>query len=98
MGRIIIEYCGGWGYGGPANRLKKAIVEHIPGLEVECISAGKMTSKIEVYWVSGDERKAIWSNGKAATEENHKEIVNLIKQHMWAQKSSKNWKLSVKWR
>lgn len=45
MGRIIIEYCGGWGYGGPANRLKKAIAEHIPGLEVECISAGKMTSK-----------------------------------------------------
>jgi len=22
---IDIEYCGGWGYGGPANRLKKSI-------------------------------------------------------------------------
>lgn len=75
MGRIIIEYCGGWGYGGPANRLKKFIAEHIPNIEIENISAGKTTSKIEVYWVAGDERKAIWSNGKAATEENHKEIV-----------------------
>lgn len=34
MGRIIIEYCGGWGYGGPANRLKKAIAQHIPGIEI----------------------------------------------------------------
>ena len=31
MVRVIdIEYCGGWGYGGPALRLKKVLQEAFP--------------------------------------------------------------------
>ncbi len=30
MGKIYIEYCGGWGFGGPALRLKKSIMTAFP--------------------------------------------------------------------
>ena len=46
MGKIYIEYCGGWGFGGPALRLKKAIVAALPGVEIDCESAEGTTSKI----------------------------------------------------
>ena len=50
---IDIEYCGGWGYGGPANRLKKSIADSFPDVTINCHSAKGMTSKIEVAWIDG---------------------------------------------
>ena len=64
---IDIEYCGGWGYGGPANRLKKYIAESFPNATINCHSASGMTSKIEVAWIDGGQKNIIWSKGKADT-------------------------------
>jgi hypothetical protein len=38
-----------------------------------------MTSKIEVAWIDGGQKDIIWSKGKADTENNHQEIINLLK-------------------
>ena len=47
MPKIIdIEYCGGWGYGGPALRLKKYLAEAFPDLEINNHSAKGMTGLI----------------------------------------------------
>lgn len=46
MGKIYIEYCGGWGYGGPALRLKKSLIAAFPNVEIDCQSAQGMTSKV----------------------------------------------------
>ena len=46
MGKITIEYCGGWGYKGPANKLKGALAVQFPNVEIDCFSAGSRTSKI----------------------------------------------------
>lgn len=92
MGKIYIEYCGGWGYGGPALRLKKALLAAFPGVEIECESADETTSRIEVYWIEGANKKMIWSKGKAETdnEKGHNEIISLLKQ--WVNLSP-NWNM-----
>jgi len=46
MQKIDIEYCGSWGYGGPSNRLKTAILAKIPDAEISCHSAANKTGKI----------------------------------------------------
>ncbi len=46
MGKIYIEYCGGWGYGGPALRLKKSLITAFSNVEIQCESADDVTSKI----------------------------------------------------
>ena len=85
MPKIIdIEYCGGWGYGGPALRLKKIIEAAFAGVEISCHSASTMTSKIEVAWIDNGTKSIVWSKGKADTEKNHQEIVKLLKEF-------KNW-------
>lgn len=84
MGKIYIEYCGGWGFGGPALRLKKSLIQEFTNVDIECQSAYDVTSKIEVYWIEGINKKLIWSKGKADTENNHAEIIKLLKQ--WARK------------
>ncbi len=68
---IDIEYCGGWGYGGPALRLKKALQEAFPNVEINNHSASTLTSKIEVAWIEDGNKNIIWSKGKADTEGNH---------------------------
>ena len=83
---IDIEYCGGWGYGGPALRLKKVLQEAFPDVEINCHSAGGMTRLIEVSWIDGGNKQTVWSKGKADTESNHAEIAALLKQTNWANK------------
>jgi len=34
MGKILIEYCGGWGYGGPVRNLKQSISKAYPNAEI----------------------------------------------------------------
>ena len=76
MSKVIdIEYCGGWGYGGPAMRLKKSLAEAYPDVEINCHSAQGMTSKIEVAWISNGDKQIVWSKGKADTENGHQQIV-----------------------
>lgn len=64
---IDIEYCGGWGFGGPAQRLQKALKQAYPDLEVNIHSANGRTSLIEVAILDGDKKQMIWSKGKADT-------------------------------
>lgn len=80
---IDIEYCGAWGYGGPANRLKKSIAEAFPNVNINCHSAKGTTSKIEVAWIDEGQKNIIWSKGKADTENNHQEIINILKSKQW---------------
>lgn len=72
MSKVIdIEYCGGWGYGGPAMRLKKSLTEAYPDVEINCHSAKDLTSKIEVAWIEGGNKQIVWSKGRADTENGH---------------------------
>jgi len=67
--RVDIEYCGSWGYGGPANRLKKSIKEANPGVEVNCRSAQGKTGVIEVRFVDENGvQRPVWSKGKGDTD------------------------------
>lgn len=68
---IDIEYCGGWGYGGPASRLKKSLEQAFPGVEINSHSAQGMTSLIEVSWIDNGQKNKVWSKGKTDTESNH---------------------------
>lgn len=81
--KIDIEFCGGWGYGGPANNLKKAIAAKFPGVEINNHSAKGMTSKIEVGWMVNGQKKIIWSEGKQKTEQNHNTIIDLLNNSRW---------------
>lgn len=82
---IDIEYCGGWGYGGPANRVKNAIQAAFPDLKIVTHSANGMTSKIDVAWIEDSGNKTlVWTGGKAAAEGGHAQIIALIKAQKWA--------------
>lgn len=81
--KIDIEYCGSWGYGGPANRLKKSILENLPGVEVNCHSAMGKTGTIKVSWSKGGNLSTVWNKGRGETENGHAEIVALLKQNQW---------------
>lgn len=94
MGKIYIEYCGGWGFGGPALRLKKALMAAFPNVEIDCQSADGWTNKVEVYWIEGATKKLYWSKGKADTENGHNEIITLLKSAWWNRKERWNWKLN----
>ena len=84
MPKIIdIEYCGGWGYGGPALRLKKKILESYPDIEINCHSASTMTSKIEVAWIDNGNKNIVWSKGRADTENGHDQIIANLKESQW---------------
>jgi selT/selW/selH-like putative selenoprotein len=86
--RVDIEYCGSWGYGGPANRLKKSIQDANPGVEVNSRSAQGKTGKIAVRIVdSNGAITEVWANGKAETEANHAQIVAKLKaEGLWSKK------------
>lgn len=81
---IDIEYCGSWGYGGPANRLKAAIAKSYPDVEIKCHSANGATSVIEVNVVVNGTKHQIWRKGKADTENGHAAIVAAIKPLLWS--------------
>jgi hypothetical protein len=61
-------------------RLKKALIAAYPNVEIDCQSANGMTSKVEVFWIEGANKKLLWSKGKADTENGHNEIIALLKQ------------------
>lgn len=81
--KIDIEYCGGWGYGGPALKLKKAIAAKFPDVEINNHSAKGTTGKIEVGWIINGQKKIVWSDGRAKTEESHNAIIDLLKNSQW---------------
>lgn len=81
--KVDIEYCGSWGYGGPAQRVKKAIIEQLPGVEVNCHSANGKTGTIKVSWVKGGNLQTVWEKGRGDTEAGHAAIVALLKQSQW---------------
>lgn len=80
---IDIEYCGGWGYGGPALRLKKSLQAAFPNHEINTHSAHGLTGKIEVAWIEGGNKKIVWSKGKADTESKHETIIDNLKSAQW---------------
>lgn len=82
MSSIEIEYCGAWGYGGPATRLKDRLAKDL-GVSVSAHSASGVTGVIEVRWVKGGNKETIWKKGKAETEAAHDEIVQLMKKSQW---------------
>ena len=51
-----------------------------PNVEIDCASADGNTSKIEVFWIDGANKKLVWSKGKADTENGHNEIIKLLQQ------------------
>jgi len=87
MGKIEIEYCGGWGYGGPAKNLKASLAIAFSGVLIDCHSAGGKTSKIEVSWIDGGKKTIVWSKGRADTDNSHQEIAALIKKQNWLPKN-----------
>lgn len=83
--KIEIIYCGGWGYGGAALRLKQTLAGVFKGVPIECYSAKKMTRKVEVSWIKDGKKERVWGKVKADTEGGHAEIVALLKAHeSWA--------------
>jgi hypothetical protein len=56
------------------------LADAFPNVEIECESADGMTSKIEVVWIEGANKKMIWSKGKKDTENGHNEIIKLLQQ------------------
>ena len=77
--KIVIEYCGETGLGGPANKLKKSVQEAFPNVEIENKQANKCTNRIEVCWNENGGKNTVWSNSKADTEANHPKIVENLK-------------------
>ena len=81
MSKVLdIEYCGGWGYGGSAMRLKQALAERFPGVEVNCHSASSRTRKIEVAWIIDGKKNIVWSKDREETNEEHAKIYKLLKE------------------
>lgn len=76
---IEIEYCPETGLGGPALKLRKAVEQAFPGVEIEHKEAGSATSRIEVAWNVGGNRNIVWSNNKTDTEKNHATIVENLR-------------------
>lgn len=86
MVKIEIEYCGAWGYRGPSNELKEAILAALPDAEIDCHSAGKKTSTIEVFVIENGNRTSIWAKGRGDTQAGHAQIIELLKNRKWLAK------------
>lgn len=80
---IDIEYCGSWGYGGPALRLKMSIQKAFPNVAINSHSANGQTGKIVVSVVDAGKNQVVWSEGKASTENNHAKINQILKGQIW---------------
>ena len=82
--QVDIEYCGSWGYGGPATRLKDYISKNYgENLNIKTHSATGVTGTIKVSWIKGGSLDTVWEKGKAETEGAHAEILGLLKQKAW---------------
>ena len=60
-------------------RLKKAISQAFPNVEIHCHSAYAWTGKIEVSWVGGGSKYKVWSDSKSNTEGGHQEIIDALR-------------------
>lgn len=60
-------------------RLKNALAAAFPGVTINSHSASGMTSKIEVAWIDGNDKKIVWSKGKADTESGHASVIQNLK-------------------
>lgn len=81
--KIEIEYCGGWGWGGTATRLKKAVQQAFAGVDIDCHSANGWTGKVVVSWVDGANKKHVWDGGRDATDSGHATVINALKSTQW---------------
>ena len=82
MSSIEIEYCGAWGYGGPATKLKDRLAKDL-GIPVNAHSASGTTGVIEVTVCKGGAKEVVWKKGKPETIAGHDEIVGLAKKALW---------------
>lgn len=48
---IDIQYCGSWGYGWTASRLKASIQSAFPEININCHSAQALTGKIKATYI-----------------------------------------------
>jgi selT/selW/selH-like putative selenoprotein len=69
--KIDIEYCGAWGFGGPANRVKAAIKNAFPDVQIDCHSASGKTGVVKISWIQDGKLETIWNKGKQPTEDGH---------------------------
>lgn len=72
--KIDIEYCGSWGFKGPAARLKNILQQAFPNHPISTQPASAKTSRIEVKIVEGENKNIVWSDTKINTEQGH-EII-----------------------
>ena len=95
--QIDIEYCGAWGYGGPATRLKDFISKNYgENVEIKTHSAGATTGTIKVSWIKGGALATVWEKNKAETEAGHAQILAALKANAWLSRLSLEWKIE-KW-
>lgn len=81
--KIEVEYCGSWGFRGPASRLKNILQQAFPGSNVGLIEAASSTSRIDVKVVDGDKQSIVWSGNRAEATKSDEEIKQKIKNTMW---------------
>ncbi len=96
---IDIEYCGSWGYGGPATQLKNSIAQSIPNAQISVHSAGAKTGTIKVSVVEAGNRNVVWNKGRGETVSGHAEIIAALKQAgFWAKRRQLRSKAIMKWK
>ena len=66
---IQIEYCGGWGYGWRAARVRDLLQQNFPTTKINYFSL-MATGKIEVFWVKDGKKEIVWSGGRQDTQKN----------------------------
>lgn len=105
--KVDIEYCGAWGYGGPAMKLKQFLLSNYTApLEINLHSANGTTGTIKVSWIKNGALQTVWEEGRQDTINGHQQILGLLKQHEWSghnvEGSSINegdfWNLGSPWR
>ena len=50
-----------WGFGGVAKTLSNTLKAIFPMHKVEMKAAKGLTNRIDVIWISGDQKKTIWA-------------------------------------
>ena len=59
--KVDIEYCGAWGYGGPAMKLKQFLLNTYGSpLEINVHSANGTTGTIKVAWIKNGALQTVW--------------------------------------
>lgn len=78
--KVDIEYCGAWGYGGPASKLKAFIAGNYgEPLDINVHSANGTTGTIKVSWIKNGALQTVWEKGKQDTINGHAQILALLK-------------------